>query len=965
MLAPHTSHLVKFSLPNIFVISAHQNETRVRIVAARNNRIYWHTHIINEGEFREFNARSDQPLHIVANKGVEVAQFSKSFEADNVRNSDPFMTILPPTDQFSGNYSFTTPVTFFPEKQDYDHYLAIVIEEEASDGLMLNGQVLTSDNFLSIWRRVGHTNLTAMTLNITTGTHILTHTDLSQTFGAYIYGLKFQEAYGHALGQRVDTIDYVCTRTFVIIRDRFDNDCDGRLDEEIENQLDDDGDGLIDEDLDGELPTTQPWTTGGPTTTQPPPPTTTLDLTTVHQHTSTESVTTKTTASPTGYPKDTTFAKHHTLPYNSHDGDSSQNGGVSNGYQISTQPSPGHNGVDLHYVTPTTSNGEWDFTADTNDGDSTTEFSLNNDALNNTNANGQNATNSDSEDGSLNGENGNWLSNGQKNDGSSNGQNNNGSSNGQNNDGSSNGQNNDGSANGTDVNGTTTQLGVNEGADNGKDPNVDNININDSYASTNGDILKDNNSSNNVQGMLTTTTNTFGNGMAHSDPSDDYRGYQGMLFSQGKTTEYDHNRSGSNDNAEATSLTSLSSGGLGELQVTTITKGGRHGNAGEVVASTSSGENVGNSYENSSRNSVSNGEHILDTGRGITINPHATLQTVSDDGKLTSSTKDGANKGTGGGKDGMPGHSWISSTNVPDTSDFVVSTDDDKINSNTDDGNSGGGKDSDGGNGGGGNSAGNGSASQHFNGTAGKNNGSTVSNPGSLGYSEWTTNMSDEQENGPNVPTDLISPSTSLQDISTSNDGKDFKSTSKIPAGGSSSSEDDDNGDSWWVYLLVTLGIVLLLIIMVIIIKRCKRNSKRKNSIKSESLGTPLLTHNRPNSGSRSITPPIPVAISTPQIVPESPVSPPKLLAPPTTTHPTHSTLGSCFEASHEIYNPSQGIWSSITNSKDHKRKKQERRSSSSSFINLPDVIISVPHSKHVTLKQLHPPNTIYVESST
>ena len=184
-------------------------------------------------------------------------------------------------------------------------------------------------------------------------------------------------------------------------------------------------------------------------------------------------------------------------------------------------------------------------------------FSLNNDALNNTNANGQNATNSDSEDGSLNGENGNWSSNGQKNDGSSNGQNNNGSSNGQNNDGSSNGQNNDGSANGTDVNGTTTQLGVNEGADNGKDPNVDNININDSYASTNGDILKDNNSSNNVQGMLTTTTNTFGNGMAHSDPSDDYRGYQGMLFSQGKTTEYDHNRSGSNDNAEATSLTSL------------------------------------------------------------------------------------------------------------------------------------------------------------------------------------------------------------------------------------------------------------------------------------------------------------------------------------------------------------------------------------------------------------------------
>ena len=169
------------------------------------------------------------------------------------------MTILPPTDQFSGNYTFTTPVTFFPEKQDYDHYLAIVIEDEASDGLMLNGEQLTNDSFLAIWRQVGHTNLTAMTLSITSGTHFLTHMDLLQTFGAYIYGLKFQEAYGHALGQRVNTIDYVCTRTFVIIRDRFDNDCDGRLDEEIENEMDDDGDGLIDEDLDGELPTTSSY----------------------------------------------------------------------------------------------------------------------------------------------------------------------------------------------------------------------------------------------------------------------------------------------------------------------------------------------------------------------------------------------------------------------------------------------------------------------------------------------------------------------------------------------------------------------------------------------------------------------------------------------------------------------------------------------------------------------------------
>ncbi len=233
----------------------------MRVVASRRTRFSWRTYFLGEGQFREFEAGSDQPLHIIANKGVEVAHYSKSFEADMVRNSDPFMTILPPTDQYSGNYTFTTPVTFFPSRQDYDHYLSVVIDEAASHGLTLNGNLLAHEDFAAIWRNVGLTNFTAMTLNISSGTHILTHMDPLQTFGAYIYGLKFQEAYGHALGQRVGTLDYVCTRTFVIIRDRFDNDCDGRSDEEVENGMDDDGDGLVDEDLDGELPTTPISTT--------------------------------------------------------------------------------------------------------------------------------------------------------------------------------------------------------------------------------------------------------------------------------------------------------------------------------------------------------------------------------------------------------------------------------------------------------------------------------------------------------------------------------------------------------------------------------------------------------------------------------------------------------------------------------------------------------------------------------
>ncbi|KAI8521229.1 hypothetical protein Bbelb_009830 [Branchiostoma belcheri] len=63
------------------------------------------------------------------------------------------------------------------------------------------------------------------------------------------YGFVKPESYGYPGGLRLARIAASCSATAPVPGDRQDNDCDGRVDEELLNGRDDDGDGLVDEDL--------------------------------------------------------------------------------------------------------------------------------------------------------------------------------------------------------------------------------------------------------------------------------------------------------------------------------------------------------------------------------------------------------------------------------------------------------------------------------------------------------------------------------------------------------------------------------------------------------------------------------------------------------------------------------------------------------------------------------------------
>ncbi|MFQ5639341.1 MAG: PKD domain-containing protein, partial [bacterium] len=173
-----------------FRIQASQDQTLVNINGAL-------VATLNFGDF--FETILEQPAEIVATKPVTVMQFSNGdeWDPDVDGNGDPFMMLIPPTEQFMNSYTMSTLDEGFPL-----NFLSVTIPTASISSLLLDGQPVDG----GLFNTIAGTNFSGAGIPITIGSHRIENTS-GVPFGVYLYGFSDFDSYGYAGGLSLEFIN--------------------------------------------------------------------------------------------------------------------------------------------------------------------------------------------------------------------------------------------------------------------------------------------------------------------------------------------------------------------------------------------------------------------------------------------------------------------------------------------------------------------------------------------------------------------------------------------------------------------------------------------------------------------------------------------------------------------------------------------------------------------------------------
>ncbi len=180
-------------------LATRHNGDRFRILAANDNtRASVNGQIVatlNAGQFYE--TVLDQPTSIVADQRVLVAQFAQSGAVDN-NIGDPFMTLVPPYEEFGHHYILNTQAihSFYHGGfiDPYDSYLGIIVDSAHTSAVSINGQPIAASQFVPI----GDTGFSGANISVPKDSTF----DISAPtpIGTWLYGWAPSESYGYTGG---------------------------------------------------------------------------------------------------------------------------------------------------------------------------------------------------------------------------------------------------------------------------------------------------------------------------------------------------------------------------------------------------------------------------------------------------------------------------------------------------------------------------------------------------------------------------------------------------------------------------------------------------------------------------------------------------------------------------------------------------------------------------------------------
>lgn len=176
---------------DIIRVLASENATDLEIVGTVNTT----NHTLLAGGFVDVS-RTDV-CRINATKPVLVAQYCKGGTADGTA-SDPFMMIIPPSEQFLQAYIFSTPTN----SNITSHYVNIVaLTADVQDGAVaLDGAIMATGDFTAIPDSI----YSYARRSLAQGDHSISS---ANPFGIYVYGFGNDDSYGYPGGFALDKIN--------------------------------------------------------------------------------------------------------------------------------------------------------------------------------------------------------------------------------------------------------------------------------------------------------------------------------------------------------------------------------------------------------------------------------------------------------------------------------------------------------------------------------------------------------------------------------------------------------------------------------------------------------------------------------------------------------------------------------------------------------------------------------------